>query len=42
MLTNVDEMAKRKQADWDGKKFVGYVDVGFEIDMTLHPFHLKP
>ena len=27
-----DEVAIRKQVEWDGKKFAGYVDAGAGID----------
>ena len=32
-----DEMAIRKHVEWDGKKFVGYVDVGSGIDDDSAP-----
>ena len=32
-----DEMAIRKHIEWDGKKFVGYVDVGSSVDDDSTP-----
>jgi len=34
----LDEMAIRKQIEWDGKQFMGYVDIGTGVqDDTLPP-----
>lgn len=33
----LDEMAIRKQIEWTGKKFVGYVDFGANVDSDSLP-----
>ena len=36
-MTLIDEMSIRKHIEWNGERFVGYVDIGAEVDDDSNP-----